>query len=111
MKYSAFLGRELSISASNFSPFADIKESDISTTQKNFGSKLQDIWHQWNSSQRIRVAAAVEKKKEEISKTTLKPGTKHENITSFILQKKSKPWFIDRAKGEPPHLRIMLANT
>lgn len=111
MKYLAFLGRELSISASNFSPFADIKESDISTTQKNFGSKLQDIWHQWNSSQRIRVAAAVEKKKEEISKTTLKPGTKHENITSFISQKKSKPWFIDRAKGEPPHLRIMLANT
>lgn len=111
MKYLAFLGRELSISASNFSPFADIKESDISTTQKNFGSKLQDIWHQWNYSQRIRVAAAVEKKKEEIIKTTLKQGTKHENITSFISQKKSKPWFIDRAKGEPPHLRIMLANT
>ena len=76
MKYLAFLGRELSISASNFSPFADIKESDISNTQ--------NIWVQWNYSQRIRVAAAVEKKKEEISKTTLKPGTKHEKITSFI---------------------------
>ena len=24
---------------------------------------------------------------------------------------KLKPWFIDRAKGEPPHLRIMLGNT
>ena len=72
---------------------------------------LNKILVQWNYSQRIRVAAAVEKKKEEISKTTLKPGTKHEKITSFISQKKSKPWFIDRAKGEPPHLRIMLGNT
>ena len=72
---------------------------------------LKKILVQWNYSQRIRVAAAVEKKKDEISKTTLKPGAKHEKITSFISQKKSKPWFIDRAKGEPPHLRIMLGNT
>lgn len=36
-KYLAFLGGELSISASYFSPFADINKSDIARTQGNFG--------------------------------------------------------------------------
>lgn len=45
MKYLAFLGGELSISASYFSPFADINKKDIANTQENFGSKPQDKWH------------------------------------------------------------------
>ena len=113
MKYLAFLGGELSISASYFSPFADINKKDIANTQENFGSKPQDKWHPWKYSQRLRVAAAVKEKKEEVSKTTLKPATKREKITSFISQKKSRQEFlplvgkfIDRAKtyfGVPYH--------
>ena len=34
MKYLAFLGGELSISASYFSPFADINKKDIANTQE-----------------------------------------------------------------------------
>ena len=112
MKYLAFLGGELSISASYFSPFADINKKDIANTQENFGSKPQDKWHPWKYSQRLRVAAAVKEKKEEVSKTTLKPATKREKITSFISQKKSRQEFlplvgkfIDRAKAEPLHLK------
>ena len=58
------------------------------------------------------MAAAVKEKKEEVSKTTLKPATKREKITSFISQKKSRQEFlplvgkfIDRAKAEPLHLK------
>ena len=38
MKYLAFLGGELSISASYFSPFADVMEDDINNPQGKFGS-------------------------------------------------------------------------
>ena len=58
------------------------------------------------------MAAAVEKKKVEVSKTNLKPSTKREKITSFISQQKSRhefPYlvgnFIDKAKAEPLHLK------
>ena len=38
MKYLAFLGGELSISASYFSPFADVMKADINNPQGKFGS-------------------------------------------------------------------------
>jgi len=37
-------------------------------------------------SERVRVVAAVEKKKAELSKSTLKPTTKREKIISFFAQ-------------------------
>ena len=40
-----------------------------------------------------RVAAAVGKKKVEVSKINLKPSTKREKITSFISQQKSRQEF------------------
>ena len=58
------------------------------------------------------MAAAVEKKKVEVSKTNLKPSTKREKITSFISQQKSRQEFpplvgnfIDKAKAEPLYLK------
>ena len=71
MKYLAFLGGELSISASYFSPFADIKKDDINNLQGTFGTGPQNRWHPWKYSERIRVATAVEKKRAEVSKTSL----------------------------------------
>ena len=62
MKYLAFLAGELSISASYFSPFADVKKDDINSVQGTFGPHPQNKWHPWKYSDRIRVAAAVEKK-------------------------------------------------
>ena len=112
MKYLAFLGGELSISASYFSPFADIKKDDINNLQGTFGTGPQNRWHPWKYSERIRVATAVEKKKAEVSKTSLKLTTKREKVTSFISQQKSRQEFpplvgnfIDKAKSEPLHLK------
>lgn len=52
------------------------------------------------------------KKKEQLSTSKLKPSTKREKVTSFIVQKKSRQEFpplvgkfIDRAKAEPLHLK------
>ena len=112
MKYLGFLAGELSISASYFSPFADERKDDINSVQGTFGQLSQNKWHPWKYSDRIRVAAAVEKKKVEVSKTNLKPSTKREKITSFISQQKSRQEFpplvgnfIDKAKAEPLHLK------
>ena len=93
MKYLAFLGGELSISASYFSPFADIKKGYINNIQGSLGSKAENKWHPWKYSARERVATAVEKKKADVSKTTLKPARKREKITSFIAQQKSRQEF------------------
>ena len=87
LKYLAFLAGELSISASYFSPFADVKKDDIHSVQGTFGQLSQNKWHPWKYSDRIRVAAAVEKKKVELSKTNLKPSSKREKITFSFYSK------------------------
>ncbi|KAK2547134.1 hypothetical protein P5673_033100 [Acropora cervicornis] len=87
MKYLAFLAGELSISASYFSPFADVKKDDINSVQGTFGQLSQNKWHPWKYSDRIRVAAAVEKKKVETGVPPLVGN------------------FIDKAKAEPLHLK------
>ena len=112
MKYLAFLGGKLTISATYFSPFADVKKNDINNLEGTYGLEHQNKWHPWKYCERMRVAAAVEKKKAEVSKTNLKPATKREKVTSFISQQKSRQEFlplvgkfIDRAKAEPLHLK------
>ncbi|CAH3167592.1 unnamed protein product, partial [Porites evermanni] len=91
MKYLAFLGGELTISATYFSPFADISKSEINDVQGSFGLTPDNKWKPWKYNDRIKVADAV---------------------TSFIAQKKSRQEFpplvgkfIDRAKAEPLHLK------
>ena len=112
MKYLTFLGGELSISASYFSPFGDVMKADISNPQGKFGSEPQNKWHPWKYNDRVGVAAAVENKKIQVSKTALKESTKREKVTSFISEQKSRQefpplvgTFIDRAKAEPLHLK------
>jgi len=61
-----------------FSPFADIRKEDVNKVQGSFNT-----WHPWKYSERVRVVAAVEKKKAELSKSTLKPTTKREKISFF----------------------------
>ena len=80
--------------------------------EPTFGPHPQNKWHPWKYSDRIRVAAAVEKKKAAVSKTNLKPSTKREKITPFISQQKSRQEFpppvgnfVDKAKAEPLHLK------
>lgn len=111
MKYLAFLGGELTLSATYFSPFADINKSEINHIQGSFGITANSKWKPWKYNDRVKIADAVAKKKEQLSTSKLKPSTKREKITSFIAQNKSRQefppligTFIDRAKEEPLHL-------
>ena len=107
MKYLAFLGGKPTISASYFSPFADVNKNEINHLQGTFGLTPDNKWKPWKYSDRLKVADAVAKKKQQ-----LRPSTKREKITSLISQKKSRQKFpplvgkfIDKAKAEPLHLK------
>ena len=67
MKYLAFLGGELTISATYFSPFSDISKSEINDVQRSFGLTPDNKWKPWKYNDRIKVADAVTKKKEQLS--------------------------------------------
>ena len=113
IKYLAFTGGELSISASYFSPFADVNKASIDDLTGRFGTEPQCKWQPWKYSARVKVAAAVGKKKQELHKlTTLKPATIRTKLTSFIASQKLRQEFeplvgkiIDKAKAEPLHLK------
>ena len=112
MKYLAFLAGELSISAKYFSPFANVNKDDICDTKSTFGAEASDKWRPWTYQERVKVALAVTKKKQELSHYRLKPATLRNKVTTFIAQKSSRTEFlpllgqvIDRAKVEPLHLK------
>ena len=67
MKYIAFLSGELSISATYFSPFANVMKSEICDTQSIFGTDSSQKWRPWTYEERVKVAAVVPKKKQELS--------------------------------------------
>lgn len=112
MKYLAFLGGELTISASYFSPFADVCKSEINCLKGTFGLTSDKKWKPWKYSDWLKVADAVAKNKEQLVNSALRPSTKRDKITSLISQKKSRQEFpplvgkfIDKAKVEPLHLK------
>ena len=62
MKYLAFLSGELSISATFFSPFANVTKDEISDTKSTFGTDSSQKWRPWSYQERVKVASAVAKK-------------------------------------------------
>ena len=83
MKYLAFLAGELSNSPKYFS------SKMIGDVTSTFGVKTSNKWQPWGYAQRIAVAGAVAKKKEELGSSSLhlKPATIRQKVTSFIAQK------------------------
>ena len=61
MKMLAFLGGELSNSATYFSTFADVSKNDIANCKGTFGSRASNTWKRWKYSKRVKDAKAVEK--------------------------------------------------
>lgn len=88
MKYLAFLGGELTISAFYFSPFADVCKSEINCLKGTFGLTPDKKCKPCKYSDRLKVADAVAKKKEQLVNSALRPSTKRDKITSLISQKK-----------------------
>lgn len=66
MKYLTFLGGELTIFASCFSPFADVCKSEINCLQGTFGLTPDKKWKPWKYRDRLKVADVVAKKKEQL---------------------------------------------
>ena len=113
MKMLFFLAGELTNSATYFSTFANVdKESSSVNGTGTFGRNATDTWKPWDYSQRVRVAAAVEKFKRKIEKKSVSASTKRSKTTAFIAKQKSRQEFvplvaelIDKAHVEPLHLK------
>ena len=90
-----------------------MKTSDLNNLKSKFGTEASNKWKTWNYSDRLKVVAAVEKTKQELSKRTdLRKSTVRSKITSFICSKKSRKEFvplvgnfIEKTKVEPLHLK------
>ncbi len=111
MKMLAFLGGELSNSATYFSTFADVSKNDISNFKGTFGSMPSDIWKRWKFTKRVKDAKAVEKFKQKLN-PNLTENTLRSKITTFIANRKGRQQFtplvgdlIDKAHIEPLHLK------
>lgn len=113
MKYFAFLGGELTISASYFSPFADVCKSEINCLKGTFGLTPDKKCKPWKYSDQLKVADAVAKKKEQLVNSALRPSTKRDKITSLISQKKSRqefPTLVGKFKGKSKAEPLQLKN-
>ncbi|CAB4009080.1 Hypothetical predicted protein, partial [Paramuricea clavata] len=111
MKMLAFLGGELSNSATYFSTFADVSKNDICNFEGTFGSRASDTWKRWEYSKRVKDAKAVEKFKKKLN-PNLTVNTLRSKITTFIAKQRSRQEFaplvgdlIDKAHIEPLHLK------
>jgi hypothetical protein len=95
-----------------FSTFANVSLDDCKNTSGSFGEEKSNTWRPWKYSERLAVAKAVDLLKKKVDKQSIKPSSKHNKITSFIVQKSSHQEFvplvgklIDQAHVDPPHLK------
>lgn len=63
MKHLAYIADELTISASYFSLFANVKKDNLNDLKGKFGTENSTKWKPWKYSDRLKVFAAVHKKK------------------------------------------------
>ena len=112
MKMLAFLGGELSNSATFFSSFADVCNSNIAVMNGTFGPNPSDTWKPWSYNHRLKVAKEVTNLKKKLDGQHLAASTKRSKITTFIAKQKSRQEFVpligevvDRAHVEPLHLK------
>ena len=112
MKMLAFLAGELPNSATYFSTFANVSQSDISDVNKTFGSNPSNDWKPWDYEGRKAVALKVKNFKNKMAKSKLAEKTKRTKITKFIADNKSRQEFeprigrlISKAHVDPLHVK------
>ena len=112
MKMLAFLAGELPNSATYFSTFANVSQSDMTDVNKTFGSNPNNAWRPWDYDDRIVVALKVKDLKNKMAKRKLAEKTKQTKITTFIANNKSRQEFepmigrlIDKAHVDPLHVK------
>ena len=113
MKMLAFLGGELSNSATYFTTFADVYQSGSNDVNKTFGLSQTSDWKPFSYKKRVSDSKLVDKKKSELEKSKAGVKTKRSNLTTYISNTlKSRQEFIPLvgeyigiAKSEPLHLK------
>ena len=111
MKMLAFLGGELTNSATYFSTFTDVSKDTIVDCKGSFGPQPTDTWKPWVYTKRVRDAKAVENFKQKVN-PNISEKTRRSKITGFIAKQKSRQEFIplvadliNKAHIEPLHLK------
>ena len=108
MKWLAFIPGELPNSATYFSSFANVSETDKGKMGEMFATTPDDYFKPWNYQKRLQVVKRVGKYK---SKLTQKQLVDRTEVTQFIASQKSRQEFepilgpfVDKAVVEPLHL-------
>ena len=108
MKWLAFISGELPNSATYFSSFSNVSQSEKGKMGVTCGSTCDDYFKPWNYQKRLQDVKRVEKHK---SKLTPKQIVGRTKVTQFIASQKSRQEFepilgpfIDKAVVEPLHL-------
>ena len=84
MKMLAFLGGELTNSATYFSTFANISTEDMCDVTKTFGTEPHNNFRPSGYNQRLSLAKKVVDFKGKLEKQKLAAQTKRSKVTSFI---------------------------
>ena len=101
MKMLAFLGGELSNSATYFSTFADVSKKDITNCNGTFCSEASSTWKKWKYSNRVKDDKAVKKFKKKAESSTTFNANQHsrQEFTPLVDN------IIGKAHLEPLHLK------
>lgn len=107
-KFHAFLAGELSNAATYCSTYACIRQDDLARDDATVGvgSRVEAGWKPWGYSQRLAVAAKVQRFKQSI------PNLARPKVTGFIAKQKSRQEFVpllgqfcDKFLIEPLHVK------
>jgi len=112
MKMVAMLAKELSISTTYFSPFADVSKVDCTNLKGTFWVGRRHTWGPWKYEQRVAVVQKVDNYKETLAKQKCAQKQMQSKITDFIAKQKSRQEFVplvgkivEKAHVEKIHLK------
>ena len=88
MKMLAFLGGELTNSATYFSTFEVVSKDGIVNCKGIFGPHATDTWKAWLYAKRVKNAEAVREFKKKLN-PKISSNTKKNKVTTFITKQKS----------------------
>lgn len=89
MKWLASMGGELSNAAYCFSSFGNVCEETKATINGSLGKGDHNTWQPWSYEKRLKVAAKVVERKQQLQGSTYAESTKQKKDLDFIKDQKS----------------------
>lgn len=89
MKWLASMGGELSNAAYCFSSFGNVCEETKATINGSLGKGAHNTWQPWSYEKRLKVAAKVVERKQQLQGSTYAESTKQKKDLDFIKDQKS----------------------